>query len=58
MESTGDDPRICRVRPTAKSCHLLSGGLHYVDRKLDLLVKELKKFDVAITGIQETKWFG
>ena len=46
------------VRPTAKSCHLLSGGLHYVDRKLDLLVKELKKFDVAITGIQKTKWFG
>ena len=29
-----------------------------MDRKLDFLVKELKRLDVAIAGIQETKWFG
>jgi len=28
---------------------------HFVNRKLDFLVKELK---VAVAGIQETKWFG
>ena len=27
-------------------------------RKLDLLVNELKKLNVAVAGIQETKWFG
>ena len=29
-----------------------------LDRKLDLMMKELKRFRVAIAGIQETKWFG
>ena len=29
-----------------------------MDRKLDFLVKELKRLGVAIAGIQETKWFG
>ena len=29
----------------------VSAGPHCVDRKLDLLVKELKKFDVAVAGI-------
>ena len=29
-----------------------------VDRKLDLLVKELRRYGVSIAGIQETRWFG
>ena len=58
VESAGNDRRICRIRPNTKSCLSLSTGPHCVDRKLDFLVKELKKFDVAVTGIQETKLFG
>ena len=29
-----------------------------VDRKLDLLVGELKRYRESVTGIQETRWFG
>ena len=29
-----------------------------VDKKLDLLVRELKRYGVSIAWIQETKWFG
>ena len=29
-----------------------------VDRKLELLVKELRPYRVAVAGILETKWFG
>ena len=58
VKNTGDDRRICRVRPNPKVCHLPSDGPHCVDRKLDLLVNELKKLNVAIAGMQETKWFG
>ena len=29
-----------------------------VERKLDLLVKELARYRISIAGIQETKWFG
>ena len=29
-----------------------------MDRKLDLLVGELKRYGVSVAGIQETKWFG
>ena len=29
-----------------------------VDRKAALMVHELKKYDVNITGISEMKWFG
>ena len=55
VENTGDDRRICRARPNPKVCHLPSDGPHCVDRKLDLLVNELKKLNVAVAGIQETK---
>ena len=58
VESAGGDQWICRVRPNSKSCpppSTVSYGSHCVDRKLDFLVKELRKFDVAIVGIQETK---
>ena len=29
-----------------------------VERKVDLLVTELKNYNISIVGIQETKWFG
>ena len=29
-----------------------------VDRKVDLMVDELKKYSISVTGISETKWFG
>ena len=29
-----------------------------VDRKVDLMVNELKKYSISVTGISETKWFG
>ncbi len=29
-----------------------------LDRKLDLVVGELKRYGVSVAGIQETKWFG
>ena len=57
-ESAGDDRRICRVRPNPKTCPPPSAGPHCVDRKLDFLIRELKRFDVTIASIQETKWFG
>ena len=31
---------------------------YYVNRKLDFLVKELRRPGVSVAGIQETKWFG
>ena len=58
VENTGDDQRICRVRLNPRVCYLPCNGPHCVDRKLDLLVNELKKLNVAVAGIQETKWFG
>ena len=58
VESAEEDRRTCRVRPDPKACHLPSTGPHYVDRKLDFLVKELRKLRVAVAGIQETKWSG
>ena len=51
VECSGD-VRICRSRPVSVA---VSGN---VDRKLDLLVKELKRYHVCVAGIQETKWFG
>ena len=35
-----------------------SPGAHLVNRKLDLLAKELRRHGVAVAAIQETKWFG
>ena len=56
VESASDDCRICRVRPDPKTNHLLSTGPNFVNRKLDFLVKELRRLKVAVAGIQETKW--
>ena len=30
----------------------------HVDRKLDLVVGELKRYGISVAGTQETKWFG
>ena len=49
VEDSGDE-RICRKNKNAQQFG--------VDRKLDFLVDELSKFNVAVAGIQETKWFG
>lgn len=49
VESSGD-ARVCRKRPTMQIACL--------DRKLDLLALELERYNVAICGVQETKWFG
>ena len=48
VESSGDE-RICRKGPVTPGV---------VDRKLDLLDGELKRYRVSVAGIQETKWFG
>ena len=61
VENAGGDRRICRSRARPRPGPQVpdnSVGPHYVDRKLDFLVKELRKLGVAIAGIQETKWFG
>ena len=61
MESAGGDRRICRsrLRPRPGSQRPdTSTSPHYVDRKLDFLVKELKGLRVGVAGIQETRWFG
>ena len=29
-----------------------------MDRKVDLMVEELEKYSISVTGISETKWFG
>ena len=39
-------------------CVCVSTGPHFVNRKLDFSVKELRRLKVAVAGIQETKWFG
>ncbi len=44
--------RVCRKRYAA------CGHSESVDRKLDLLVKELERYGVSVAGIQESKWFG
>ena len=37
---------------------MLDGRSEVVDRKLDLLVGEMKRYGVSVTGIQESRWFG
>ena len=61
MESAWGDRRICRSRQRSgpsPQTPANSTSPHCVDRKLDFLVKEMKRRSVAVAGIQETKWFG
>ena len=51
--------RICRKQIMGVAKH----GNHSdkpgkIDRKIDLLMGELRKYGVSVAGIQETKWFG
>jgi len=41
---------------TGSSCLITRRGAQ-VDRKINLLVGELRHFDINIAGISETKWF-
>ena len=54
VESYGGDARICRSRPQKSALGKCTG----VDRKLDFLVKELRRYCVSVAAVQETKWFG
>ena len=57
VENAGGDRRICRSRPGRHfQVPDLSTSPHC--RKLDFLVREVKRLRVAVAGIQETKWFG
>ena len=59
VEEAGGDKRICRSRPGPRSqVPEYSTSPHCVDRKLDFFVKELERLSVAVTGIQEKRWFG
>ena len=61
VENAGGGRQICRSRAMpgpGPQVPDTSVDLHYVDGKLDFLVKELRRLGVAIAGIQETKWFG
>ena len=53
VENTGGDPRICRSRP--RQAPEVSSA---VDRKLDLMVNELRRYRVSVAATQETKWYG
>ena len=52
VERAGGDQRICRSRPQQTT------GEGIVDRKVDLMAKELRRYGVSVAAIQETKWFG
>ena len=54
VKSLGDE-HVCRKVNKPGNRHDDPG---MVDRKLDLLVRELKRHGISIAGIQETKWFG
>ena len=45
------DMRVCRKH------QVLGEGLEAVDRKLDLLVGELRRYGVSVGGVQESRWF-
>lgn len=44
------DTRVCQKR------QVLGEGLEAVDRKLDLLVGELRRYGVSVAGVQESRW--
>ena len=59
VERAGGDRWICRSRPqpSAAVSDNNTNDPHLVERKLDLLVKEPKRYNISITAVQETKWF-
>ena len=57
VEFSGDG-RICRKRKRCAVNSTRKEKSRSVDRKLDLVVRELRRYGVSIAGIQESKWFG
>ena len=51
VESSGD-VRICQKQ------QLVGEKSEVIDRKLDLLAAELKRYGVSTAGIHESRWFG
>ena len=51
LVETSRNRRVC-------CSHHVAYGDTGVERKLDLLVKELARYCISIAGIQEMKWFG
>ena len=54
---------VCLLVETSGDCEVccsrrVAYGDTGVERKLDLLVKELARYRISIAGIQEMKWFG
>ena len=35
-----------------------SRGVRGEDRKVDLIMREMRRYNVKVTALQETKWFG
>ena len=59
VESAGGHRRICRSRPQSSAAATDNTNNPYlVDCKLDLLVKELRQYNISIAAVKETKWFG
>ena len=58
VESAAGDKRICRSRSRYRTQSQTPPNCHEVDRKLDFVVKELRRLRISIAGIQEMKWFG
>ena len=70
VERAGGDRRICRSRPERQGGHgdrricrsrperQAQEVLNVVDRKLDFMMKELRRYRVSVAAVQETKWFG
>ena len=53
------DERICRKQLMGVVKHGFHGDKPgKIDRKIDLLMGELRKYGVSVAWIQETKWFG
>ena len=46
------DVRVCRKH------QVLGERLEVVDKKLDLLVGELRRYGMSVVGVQESRWFG
>ena len=58
VESARGDKRICRSRLRYRTQSQTPPNCHEMNRKLDFIVKELRRLRISIAGSQKTKWFG
>ena len=50
---------VCSMVDTEGPVEIASSrGDRGEDRKVDLIGKEMRKYNVKVTALQETKWFG